>query len=173
MIYQSEPVFNVLTCSEMVGFGFSSSTICLSFDSSIFSFSSCFIEINFSLTSYNQFWSISFSSLGSLSLLRGIFVFLSDGSHFPFCSPWTCLHECLAIYFRLASAYFDQLCVDLPFPLVEKISDPLSQISNYSPIQAWSESPLLPLLLFCPEILGGRMEDLGFMFTFLLYLLAC
>lgn len=76
MIYPSEPVSSVLMCSEIVGFGFSicfsSSAVCLSFDSSILSLSSCCIEINFSLTSYIQFWSISFCSLSSLSLLSGI-----------------------------------------------------------------------------------------------------
>lgn len=58
MIYQSEPVSSVLMCSEIVGFGFSicfsSSAVCLSFDSLILSLSSCCVEINFSLTSYTQ-----------------------------------------------------------------------------------------------------------------------
>lgn len=140
MIYPSEPVSSVLMCSEIVGFGFSicfsSSAVCLSFDSSILSLSSCCIEINFSLTSYIQFWSISFCSLSSLSLLSGILASLPHTVGHTFLSVLQ-EHVCLdALSFIFVLVLFEQLCVDLPSPLIEKISDPLSQISNYSPIQA-------------------------------------
>lgn len=55
----------------------------------------------------------------------------------------------------------------------ENVSETLPKFSNYSPIQA-SGSVLPLLLLFCSEILRGRMKYLGFcVFTFLLQLLVC
>ena len=67
-----------------------------------------------------------------------------------------------------------QLCVDLLFPLKEKVSEPLPKFSILPFKLEMKAQTSLFFLFFCPEVLEGRLEDLGlYVFTLLLQLSVC
>lgn len=80
-------------------------------------FSSCFIEISFSLASSTQYWRVLFSLLGYTSLQIFLLMQSFNGSFFVSWSPTICQHGCLTIYFHLAFVSCGRLHVGLLFPL--------------------------------------------------------
>lgn len=165
MIYQSEHVLSVFTCSEIVKFWssacFQSSATYHLFYLSILSFNSCVIEIQ--LFSYNileNFCLILPSQSGN---------FTSRPHTWPlflFCVPGVCLHECLAIYFHLL--LIGQLCVDLLYPP----SEPLPKFSVLSfKLEVKTQTSLF-FLLFCAEVPEEKLKDLR-VFLFLFFCCTC